>query len=153
MSVEGRRAPAKADCALPPTIAIDAGGPATPVTLIRIGERLPTVTVTVFTPAILPSVHAPIEVGEPADVVVGEFASVPPPAVTAIVIGTPPMVFPLPSFTEKVGADARGRPAVPVVILTSAEIEAGTAGSVPLEQPAITKAITTAKSRRVRVFM
>ena len=102
---------------------------------MTMGERPGTVTVTVLTPATLPSVHVPTEVGDPDAVVVGELASVPPPAVTVIVIGTPPMVFPLASFTENVGDVASTSPAVAVGIDMSAEIEAGTAGSVPPEQP------------------
>src|SRR6266576_3931352 len=103
---------------------------------MTIGESPDTVTVTVLTPPTLPSVQVPTEVELDA-VVVGELASVPPPAVTAIVIGTPPMVFPPASLTENVGADARARPAVAVATDISVAIEAGTAGSVPPVQPEI----------------
>jgi hypothetical protein len=97
---------------------------------------------TVLTPAILPRVQVPIDVGDPDVVDVGAFAIVPPPAVTVTVTATPPRIFPLPSFTEKVGAVAR--PAVADGVVDEPVIELGTEGSVPLEQPRKVTAITAA---------
>jgi hypothetical protein len=105
-----------------------------------------------LTPATFPSVQLPTEVA-PEDEVVGALVSVPPPAVTLSVIGTPLSALPLPSFTVNVGDVASGNPAVAVDTDMSAAIEAGTAGSVPFEQPAIAVATTTVDSRRKRGFI
>ena len=83
-------------------------------------------------------------VGDPDAVDVGALAIVPPPAVTVTVTGTPPRIFPLPSFTEKVGAVVNANPAVAEGVVEPASIDVGTAGSVPPEQPQIVTAMTAA---------
>jgi hypothetical protein len=117
------------------------------------GARLPTVTVTVFTPAVLPRVHVPIDVGESEFVDVGAFASVPPPAVTVTVIETPPRIFPFASLTENVGELANTSPAVPDGVVDPAVSEDGTDGSVPPEQPKMAKAIAAAVSGSERILI
>jgi hypothetical protein len=94
-----------------------------------------------------------MDVGDPESVDVGELESVPPPAVTATVTGTPPRIFPPASFTENVGELPRTRPAVADGVFDAAAIEAGTAGSVPLLQPEITRAIAADSSNRRRTLI
>ena len=115
-----------------------------PLILTTAGGRLPTVTVTELSPAVLPSVHVPIGVGEPEIVLVGASGSVQPPALTATVILTPPRMLPFASFTEKVGAGVTGKPAVAsAVVANVGAIDAGFGGDVESLQP--NAAATTTK--------
>jgi hypothetical protein len=95
------------------------------------GVRVPTVTVTVFNPAVLPSVHVPIGVAAPATVDVGAVERVPPPPVTATVMPTPPRILPLASFTENVGVAVRARPAVADGVVLATSTDDGVGGAVP----------------------
>ena len=143
--------PANADWLLPATIAIDAGGPATPTTVIRSGESSPTVTVSVFAPAVRPSVQVPTGVGDPEVVVPEVPVMVPPPAVTAMVNGTPPMIAPLASSTENVGAVVNASPAVPLGRLPATCTDLGIGGSVLLHPDPVTAA--TMESAITRAYL
>jgi hypothetical protein len=89
---------------------IDVGGPAIPVA-VNVTDRLPLEAVSVFVPAVVPSVHPPMVAMPLTSVAALGPVALPPPDATANVTVMPLMGLPAASFTITLGADATAEPA------------------------------------------
>ena len=139
--------PASATWLLPTEARISAGGPGSAVASMVAGARLPTVTIRVFRPLRVPSVHCPTLVG-PLAVRVGGFRSVPPPSPTAMVTAMPPRAFPLASRTTKVGGESSALPAsAEGRVVVAASMAFGTGAGPP---PSLQAAVTIARAKSAR---
>ena len=103
--------PAFAVCPSPPFRAIDAGGPATAVA-VKVTDKLPLEAVSVFGPAVAPSVQLPTAAMPLPSVTALVAVALPPPDATANVTVTPLMGLPAASFTTTLGAVATAVPTV-----------------------------------------
>jgi hypothetical protein len=123
--------PAAAVWLSPPFFASEAAGPAVDVAVKTTAGSVPEVAVTVFGPAIVPSVQDPT-VATPASLLVTVApATDPPPAVTANVTAMPGIGEPFWSFTMTEGGGVTASPTVPVTDVEElAESVVATAGSV-----------------------